>query len=220
MPFESDQILLRLHADALERGDLDEAAEVWERLTLKNFDRINQIVKAFRFSAGGSGLPQDAWGSAANEAWLRAKAMGPSFSALEPGRFYAALKTCVDHSCQDYGRKEFRHTRRAGGSVDQTYEPDGEAGPYDGALARYESDMRQRASDAVHEELSRQEAESLFAWGISQISNDKYREVMELTWIHKVPADEIADQLGISLANVYQRRTRGLKELERILRDS
>jgi DNA-directed RNA polymerase specialized sigma24 family protein len=57
------------------------------------------------------------------------------------------------------------------------------------------------------------------AWGISQIANDNYREVLEMTWIHKIAAEEIADQLGISMENVYARRSRGGKELEKILRD-
>lgn len=57
------------------------------------------------------------------------------------------------------------------------------------------------------------------AWGISQVANDNYREVLEMTWIQKLPADEIADQLGISMENVYARRSRGAKELEKILRD-
>jgi DNA-directed RNA polymerase specialized sigma24 family protein len=40
-----------------------------------------------------------------------------------------------------------------------------------------------------------------------------------LTYNDKLRAPEIADTLGISIDNVYQRRARGIRELEKILRD-
>lgn len=219
MPPEPDHLLLRRYVAARDRGDLQTAAEIWERLTLNNFDRIKQIVKAFRFSPGGKGLPKHEWGSAASEAYLRVVAMGANFEAREAGRFYAALVTCVQNSCRDYGRKELRHEKHAAGSVDKTFDPDGEAGPYDAALAARDAELRERATDAVEDERDRLEAEHLVGWAISQISNDNYREVLEMTYFHKLTAEEIADQLGISVDNVYARRSRGVKEMEKILRD-
>ena len=180
---------------------------------------IKQIVKTFRFSPGGPRLPDHEWGSAASEAYVRVNAMGASFRHREIGRFYAALVTCVQNSCKDFGRKELRHDMRAAGSVDSTFDPDGEAGPFDAALAAYDQHLRETANDALDAERSRVDAEQLVAWGVSQIANDNYREVLEMTWLQQLPADEIADLLGISMENVYARRSRGGKELERILRD-
>jgi RNA polymerase sigma factor (sigma-70 family) len=219
MPFESDHDLLGRFVDAHQRGDLAAAGEYWERLAVNNFDRVKAGVKTFRFSPGGPGLPQDEHGSAASEAFLRVMAMSAGFRKRETGRFYAALSTCVEHACQDFGRKELRHQKRAKGSLDQRFEPEGEAGPYDAALAAYDADLRQQTQDALQSEASRQEAERLVAWGIGQITNDNYREVLELTYLKKLSGEEIADNLGISLDNVYQRRRRGLLELERILRE-
>lgn len=219
MPFEPDHLLLSRYCDARDQGEHELARSRWEQLAVNNFDRVKQIVKAFRFSPGGPGLPDHEWGSAASEAYIRVIAMGASFRHRELGRFYAALVTCVQNSCKDFGRKELRHDMRAAGSIDSTFDPDGEAGPFDGALAAYDQHRRDQAGDALDEEHSRVEADQLVAWGISQIANDNYREVLEMTWIHKLPADEIADQLGISMENVYARRSRGGKELEKILRD-
>ena len=39
-----------------------------------------------------------------------------------------------------------------------------------------------------------------------------------MTYLEKLDAAAIAERAGITLDNVYQRRRRGLKELERILR--
>jgi RNA polymerase sigma factor (sigma-70 family) len=219
MPFEPDHVLLGRFVDAHERGDLEAAAGYWERLAVNNFDRVVAAVKAFRFSPGGRGLPVDEHGSAATEAFLRVIAMSAAFRKREPGRFYAALSTCVEHACRDFGRKELRHQKRAKGSLDERYEPDGDAGPYDAALAAYDADLRRQSREALEAEASSQQAERLVAWGIAQIKNDTYREVLTLTDLQKLTGEEVADRLGISVPNVYQRRRRGYLELERILRD-
>jgi RNA polymerase sigma factor (sigma-70 family) len=219
MPFEPDHVLLGKFVDAHERGDLTAAADHWERLAVNNFDRVLSRVKAFRFSPGGPGIPADEHGSAASEAFLRVMAMSAAFRKREPGRFYAALNTCVEKTCLDFGRKELRHQKRSAGSLDQRYEAGGDAGPYDAALAAYDADLRRQTQEALEAEGSRQEAERLVAWGIAQIKNDNYREVLELTYLKKLSGEEIAERLGISHDNVYQRRRRGILELERILRE-
>jgi RNA polymerase sigma factor (sigma-70 family) len=219
MPHEPDELLLRRYADARDGGDLELAGEIWRQLAVNNFDRVKQLVKAFRFSPGGPGIPEHEWGSAASEAYLRVVSMGAGFRRREVGRFYAALVTCVQNSCRDFGRKELRHDRRAAGSIDTTFEPDGEAGPFDAALAAYDAHLREQAGDAIEAELRRVEAEDLVGWAIGRVANDNHREVLELTWLQKLPAEDVAEQLGISLDNVYARRSRGGKELERILRD-
>ncbi len=219
MPGEPDHLLLRRYAVARDNGDLDLAGELWEQLAVNNFDRVKQIVKAFRFTPGGRGIPEHEWGSAASEAYIRVVAMGASFRGIETGRFYAAVVTCVQNACRDFGRKELRHERRLAGSIDKTFEPDGEAGPFDAALAAYDAELRERLAEAVEAEAGRLVAEQLVGWATAQIQNDNYREVLDMTF-QNIPAEEIADQLGISMDNVYARRSRGLKELEKILRDS
>jgi RNA polymerase sigma factor (sigma-70 family) len=218
MACEPDQLLLRRYADAHDRGERELASELWERLAVNNFDRVQQTVKAFRFSPGGPALPEHEWGSAASEAYLRVIAMGAGFRNREIGRYRAALVTCVQNTCRDYGRKELRHAKRAGGSIDMRFEPGGDAGPYDAALAAYDAELRERAHDAVQAEHSRIEAEDLVAWAIAQVENAKYREVLELTLVAKLSSKQVAERLGIRPDNVDARRSRGGKELERILR--
>jgi RNA polymerase sigma factor (sigma-70 family) len=216
---DRDELLLQRYADAHEAGDRELAAELWRQLAIDNFDRVKQLVKAFRFTAGGKGLPEHEWGSAASEAYLRVVAMGAGFRGRELGQFRAALATCVQNACRDYGRRELRHEVRAAGSVDERFEPGGEAGPYDAALARHYEEQRRSTAEALEAEGRAVAAERLVAWAIGQVANDSYREVLELTWIARLSAEEIADRLGISIDNVYARRSRGLRELMRILRD-
>lgn len=217
MPNEPDHLLLRRYHVAREQGHDEEAARIWQRLAENSFDRITQICKTFRFT-GGTGLPPEETGSAATEAYLRVVAMGRGFREREVGQFRAAVYRTVHNACFDYGRKELRHQRRAAGSLDARYEPDGEAGPYDAALARYEADRRTAFQEALADEARRQQAEDLARWGIAQVRNDNYRAVLELTHLEQLDAATIAERLGISIDNVYQRRRRGLTELEKILR--
>ena len=139
MPCEPDHLLLRRFADARDRGDVELAAELWEQLAVNNFDRVRQIVKAFRFSPAAPACQTMSAAARRQEAYLRVIAMGANFREREVGQFYAALMTCVRNSCHDYGRKELRHDKRAAGSLDSTFEPDGEAGPFDKALAAYDA---------------------------------------------------------------------------------
>ena len=217
MPNEPDQLLLRRYAVARDRGRDDEAAQLWARLTEHNFDRIKILCRGFRFP-GGTGLPPDEAGSAATEAYLRVLAMGASFRERELGQFRAAVVRVVNHTCLDFGRKELRHLKHAAGSLDATWDDGGEGGPYDAALAAYDEELRARADDALREEQSRQEAEGLVHWAIGRVRNDNYRAVLELTYGPKLDGDAIAERLGITTDNVYQRRRRGLKEVEKILR--
>jgi RNA polymerase sigma factor (sigma-70 family) len=217
MPNEPDHLLLRRYVVARDRGRDAEAARTWERLTENNFDRIKLLCRGFRFP-GGTGLPRDEAGSAASEAYLRVVAMGASFREREVGQFRAAVVRTVHNTCMDFGRKELRHQRHAAGSLDSTWEPEGEGGPYDAALAAYDADLRTRADEALADEARRQEAEGLVRWAIGRIRNDSYRVVLELTYIKKLDGDAIAQRLDITPDNVYQRRRRGVKELEKILR--
>jgi len=219
MPFEPDHVLLTRYHLARERGDLPAAAEAWKQLGLNNWPRVQNVVKGFRFSAGSRGIPDFDQGSAASDGWLRLMSMGANFQKREPGQYYAALVTCVENACKDFGRREFRHTKRSAGSIDQRYDDNPESGPFDAALAAYERELRRRTTEAVEEELENQRAEELVAWAIDQVNNASYREVLYLTLIDKLTAEDIADRLGISIENVYQRRSRGMKELRKILRD-
>ena len=219
MAFEPDQILLRRYHAAMARGDRVAALEAWEQLGINNFDRIKQSVKVFRYSAGGRGIDHTEQGSAVTEAWLRVQALGNGFRKQEIEAYYAAVRETVFFACRDFGRKEFRHTKKASGSLDDRFDADSEASPYDFALNAWEAERRRATEEKIVDELRKQWAESFVHWGISQINNDNYREVLKLTFIDKLGVEEIAERLGTSTANVYQRRSRGMKELEKILRE-
>lgn len=218
MPGKPDRFLLTEYHVAMRNGDRASAAHAWEALAVNNWDRIQQTVKLFRFSAGGKGIPVPDQGSAASVAFIRVLAMGAKFESLHIGAYQAALIECVRNACRDFGRGEFRHTKRSAGSLDLTWE-DSEAGPYSRALAIWDAERREQSEQRITDELHKDWAAEFVAWGISQIKNNNYREVLELTYIEKLEAEEISSRLGISMDNVYARRSRGVRELGKILRE-
>ena len=221
-PIEPRQLredeLLRLFCHHRDRGDHARAAEMWQHLAVRSHDRVVGLARTFRFPGGGALSPEDA-ADAAQNAYLRVVAMGGSFEGSAVGQFRAALHQCVHHTCMDLGRRELRHEVRRAGSLDERYDDDGEAGPYDEAIARHSREQEAFAAEDEHEEERRREAAETVAWAIAQVANDNYRAVLELTYRHQLAAEQIAERLGITIDNVYARRSRGVKQLEAILRD-
>src|SRR4051794_11005589 len=219
MAVEPDRFLLRRYHVAKAGGDLQAAAQAWDQLAEQNWDRIVQSVKLFRFSKASKGIPDFDQGSAASYAYLRIRAMGANFRKQEIEAYYAALVHTTQFACKDFGRKDFRHTKRSAGSIDQRYDADAEVGPYSNALAAWEAARREDSAEKIRDELEQRREDSLILWAIAQIKNDKYREVLEMTYKHQLTTEEIAEQLGISMENAYQRRSRGMRELKKILDD-
>src|SRR4051794_11234546 len=213
-----DEELIKRFCDHRDRSDLQRARELWEQLAIANFDRVQQLVKAFRFP-GGQPLAADDVPDAIQEAFLRVISMGANFRETALGQFRAALRQCVTNSCLDFGRKELRHAKHAAGSLDGAYEPGDEAGPYDAAIARLSLDREAQDAEAADDAQRSAAAHDLLAWGIAHVENDNHREVLEMTFLEGLAADEIADRLGITMDNLYARRSRGVKRLEEILRD-
>lgn len=209
--------LVRRHAAQRRRGEEAAAQETWEEIVLRNFDRIRTTVAAFKF-AGGQRLAEHDHGSAATLAYLRVKSM--TFRGHTVGELRDAVHQRVWNACMDYGRSELRHARHSGGSLDEP------AFGEEGDRSRFEPDVA-RASRAAEElELSElgdsERADTYVTWvhqAIAEVSNAGHRAVLELTYIEKLRAAEIAERLQISLDNVYQRRRRGTVELQRIIRE-
>jgi RNA polymerase sigma factor (sigma-70 family) len=179
---------------------------------------VQQLVKAFTFP-GGARIHVDRVPDATQEAFVRVLAMGKTFRESALGQFRVALVTCVRNSCLDYGRKELRHDKHAAGSLDERYEDGDETGPYAAAIARHSREREALEAEALADEESRLDARDFVAWGIGRVENGSHREVLELTLLEQLASDEIAERLDISHDNVYQRRHRGLKRLEEVLRD-
>jgi RNA polymerase sigma factor (sigma-70 family) len=212
--------LVRRYAHHRDRGDGARMTAAWEALCVKTYDRIRGIVQAFHFPGTHAGFPPERLDDAVQEAYLLVQGKAGKLRGDTPGEFYAALAYWVRNACMDYGRRELRHDRRIGGSFDEPgFKGETDRSRFDDLL---EAEARRRDDDRLDkEEIEGEVAADLavVAWGIAQIDNETYRTVLHMTYIQKLTADDIAEQLDVSHQTLYKRRSRGLMTLQEILRD-
>jgi RNA polymerase sigma factor (sigma-70 family) len=196
----------------------DRSPQAWEAVVLRNFDYIQQRIAAFRFPSGRF-IPEFDQGAVASEAWIRVQRL--EFRGSSVGELRAAIGQTVWNACMDWGRRDLTYDRHIAGSLD---EPgfdgeEGDRGRYEPELADVSRRLEAAAREDEDAEELRESEIALVRWAIKQVRNDNYREVLHMTLVQKAAAETIAERLNITLANVYQRRRRGILELEKILRD-
>jgi len=199
-----------------DRGQRD--LRLWEDLAVLEYDRVRAQVRAFRFP-GGSFLPVDDHYVATQEAWLRVVALGRNFAGSTLFELRAALRTTVVHACMDFGQRKLRRERHAAGSLDEPSRDGVSGSRYDAAVAARSRELAAIEADEDARQEEREDARKLVAWALEQMKNEGHREVLRLTVLEGLSGDEVAQRLGITTDNVYQRRRRGLKTLETIFRD-
>jgi len=186
--------------------DSERGQNAWEELVLREFDRVTQLVKAFRFPDQPTvRVGADDVDDAVQAAFMRL--LGMNFKGSSIGEFRAALGTCVKYACMDFCRAHMRIDQGLGGSLDDVVtDGDGNTkGRFDGELGRQEQeriDAQQAAQDQV-----RRIADSL-----GTLDNDQMRIALQMTWAGQSP-DEIASELDVSVENVYQLRSRAQRKL-------
>jgi RNA polymerase sigma factor (sigma-70 family) len=212
--------LVRLYADARDRGEAERMAVVWKALCVKTIDRVRGLVQGFHFPNTNEGFPPDRVDDAVQEAFLLVQGKVGKLRGSTEGEYYAALAQWVWNACMDYGRRELRHDVGIGGSLDEP----GFEGETD--RSRFDAELDAEAAHREDERLDTEETEAglahgmeLVAWAIPQIENENYRVVLEMTFFERLSGEDIAQRLGITPDNVYQRRSRGLRKLQEILRD-
>ena len=212
-----DDFFIRRFARERDRGNMPGALEIWEEACVRKFDFVAGLIRGFTFPGGQHLQPADRE-DAQTECMTRILDMGHNFRGHSGPEFRAAIKQAVWYGCMDVGRGVLAYEEHIGGSLDERYE-DGEGGVHDAVVERYLSEREQLAADIADDAEELAQYVELFDWAIDQVENDNYRVVLELSFREKLSGEEIADRLGISIDNVYQRRSRGLQKVKEILRD-
>jgi RNA polymerase sigma factor (sigma-70 family) len=121
----------------------------------------------------------------------------------------------------DHCRAKMREEQQQAGSLDDTIDgkDGGTLGKFDHAIAEKElQDIMNKEVDRIAQWAARERAEEVKE-ALDQFKNQEMAEVMRLTYLHKRSVKEIMDELGISQANVYTQRLRGLKKLKKFFDD-
>jgi RNA polymerase sigma factor (sigma-70 family) len=190
-----DEERLRRFVACRDAGDVAGAHREWEALVESNFDRIAGFVT---LQARGRLSPQerdDAVQRAIVKVWRN---MVSTFAGTSVGEWVNAVRTCAGFAVVDVQREAARRSSRE--------------------IALDEAQEYQW-SDVAHQEHrrggERADARDFVAWSLPQMHNDRQRVVIERS-LDGVPAEEIAAELAVSLPNLYQLRSRGLKDLAKL----
>lgn len=211
-----DEFFIRRFATARDSGDAAAATEAWNELMIRNRDRIAGFVRLHTFTSG-SRLRPEHYDDALQCALLRVLKMAGNFRGSTAAEYRAALKTATYYGCMDFGRELMAHEKGIAGSLDETYEDgDADGGRLGAKLAQWLDEMAREAAETA--ERARSDV-AFVRWAIGKIPNEEHREVVRLTFDGK-SAPEIAAAVGTSIPNVHQRRSRGMRTLERIIRDN
>jgi RNA polymerase sigma factor (sigma-70 family) len=200
-PNVRDEELLRRFVACRDDGDGDGARHWWNRLAEASFDRVRGMVdnRAYHY-----GFSHDEREEAVQRALVKLwQNMVHSFRGATMGEFVLATKSLVEFACMDVQRDAARRTEREKRLSGDPEKPHPEYDSDEVAQQRHRRDAEKR------------EAEEFVGWALPQVKNERYRRVLELT-LDGVPAERIAAELDVTMTNLYQLRSRGLKELGKL----
>ena len=122
-----------------------------------------------------------------------------TFKGTTVGEWVNATRQCVAFACADVQRAAARRRRL------ET--------PLDGdAPGTAERRVAALALEEQQRSVERAEARAFVVWALPRMRNERQRVVVERT-LDGVPAEEIAGELGVGMDNLYQLRSRGLRDL-------
>jgi RNA polymerase sigma factor (sigma-70 family) len=193
---------LRRFLAARAEGDAAAMRRWWEELVIDFNDRMDGLV----YLAHRGRLDPDEHQSAVALAMARfSLRLVETFEGVSIGELVEACKTLAVRICIDVQRASIRHREREGRSIDVGWDADAE----DRSMSRWETD---EAADRFDRVQRGAEVEDFLDRALSELPADQ-RRVVELTF-HGATIPEIMDELGITQANAYQLRSRGMRQLK------
>jgi RNA polymerase sigma factor (sigma-70 family) len=190
-----DEERLRRFVASRDAGELETARAHWEALLEANFDRVVALVSLQARGRLNRHERDEAVERAIVKIWRN---MVSTFDGSSMGEWVNAVKACAGFAVADVQREAARRSKHQS--------PLDEAEEYRWASRSHEEHRR---------EDERADAREFVAWGLPQLKDARRRLVLERS-LDGVPAEEIAAELEVSLPNLYQLRSRGLKELAKL----
>jgi RNA polymerase sigma factor (sigma-70 family) len=213
----SDEQLLQLvvAGRAERRGkEWDTATRAWRQLAARHYDRLRGLVVAFRFPGTSDvRIGADDYDDATQECFIRAVKMLGNFRGTTLGEFLGALRTCVKNTCMDFCRRRLTRERGIAGSTDEPA-----PGADDETLGRFDAALGKIASRQDADHVAARDALAELSAGIKELENEEMREVLRRK-MSGCSSREIADELELTVANVDQLGSRGVRKLKEVISD-
>lgn len=190
------------------------ATQAWRHLAARHHDRVRGLVVAFRFPGHPDvRIAPDEYDDAAQECFIRAVKMLGNFRGVSVGEFLGALRTCVANTCMDFCRRRLTRERAIAGSLEEPSlsSEDETMGRFDAAIGAIAQRKEEQHSAARDDLAALEEA-------ISRLENEQTREVLRRK-MRGFSSAEIAAELGLTVANVDQLCSRGVRKLRGVMSD-
>ena len=202
--------MLQRFLEARAAEDDQAAGRCWSELVERNYDRVEGMVALW---GRGGRLSADEREEALQRALVKLwKRMAVTFEGSTMGEWVNATRQLVEYACLDVQREAARRSARERSLDEPRRGDEGEqAGAHDTLLARLAADELRRAGE-------RAEALGFTDWALPRVTNARRRAVLERT-LDGVPAEAIAAELDVTMANLYQLRSRGLRDLADLYRE-
>jgi DNA-directed RNA polymerase specialized sigma24 family protein len=197
----TEEQLLKRFVVRRDAKDVEGARQAWEQLAEASFDRVRGMVdvRARRY-----GLDADERQEAVQRALVKLWSnMVRTFRGTTMGEYVNATKQLVEYACADVQRDAARRTEH------ETRLEDDPDKPHPG----WKTD--ELAQQNYERDAERKDAAEFVAWAVPQLTNERRRRVAELT-LKEAAAEDIAEELGVSMANLYALRSRGVKDLRKL----
>lgn len=209
----SDERLLALVVTgrSKRRGPQWETAKrAWRHLAARNRDRVRGLVVSFRFPGRDVRISPDEYDDATQESFIRAVKMLETFRGATLPEFLAALRTCVTNTSMDFCRRRLTRERGLAGSIEEPapVASDDEPGRFDAALGEIAA-TREVERAAARDDLV------VLADALQRLDNKDAREVLRRKMTGST-SREIAAELGLTVANVDQLCSRGVRQLKEV----
>ncbi|MCW3015355.1 MAG: hypothetical protein JWO02_2447 [Solirubrobacterales bacterium] len=203
--------LVERFAVARDHGDDPTARQLWGAIAVKLDDRLKVFVRAFVIPrTAGERLGRDdrdeAFQRARKRVWFK---LGATFRGVSVGELHNAARTATWYACADVARERMKQEQRSRRARKAPGDDHDDLDRLSRAQATRTFERAVQVAE-LKDELDR---------AMARMKNPSHREVLMLDRLG-VPDDEIAQRLGITTANVYQRRKRGLTNLKELLNDA
>jgi RNA polymerase sigma factor (sigma-70 family) len=189
-----------------------EADEPWrtraetDALIARSLPRVRNVVGAFRLPEHPDAriAPSDR-DDVVQDALRRAFNMLGGFRGASEGEWYAAVVTCARFTCRDHLRAQLAAERHLAGRIEDEV---GEGRP------RFDQDFARLSERDALDVAASQDAVEWLTRSLATLPNPNQRRAIELTRDGWTTA-EIAEQLGTSVENVHQLRSRAFAHLRK-----
>ena len=199
-----DEELLRRFVACRDAGDGEGALRCWIALINANQDRIRAMVdlRASRYRLSATER-EDAVQLALVNLW---KNMVRTFKGSTMGEWVLSTRQLVDFACRQVQRDAAKRSGRQT-SLD--------AGTGDAEEANPDWKLDELSWQKHRRDEQRGEASDFVAWALPQVTDERQRIVLERT-LDGVPAEDIAQELDVTVAYLYKIRERAVKSIGRL----